>query len=72
MFTDFSIREYFDTALKLKIDRDINTSINLKRVWLDLFPTIKRRKNKVVVAKSNTTYIYKEVMTVFKGIRSPH
>ncbi len=35
--TDCSIREYFDEELQLKIDRDINAAINVKRVWLDKF-----------------------------------
>ncbi|WP_363267764.1 hypothetical protein [Okeania sp. SIO2B3] len=50
VFTNCSLREYFDEELQLKIDRDINAAINLKRVGLDLFPTINRRKNKVVIA----------------------
>lgn len=37
VFIDCSIREYFNEELKLKIDRDINATINLKRVGLDLF-----------------------------------
>ncbi|WP_307785965.1 transposase [Okeania sp. KiyG1] len=37
VFTDCSIREYFDEELQFKIDRDINAAINLKRVELDLF-----------------------------------
>ena len=49
------IREYFDEELQRKIDRQIDTSINSKLVELDVFPTIKRRQNKVVIAKSNTT-----------------
>ncbi|WP_293150934.1 zinc ribbon domain-containing protein [Okeania sp. SIO2C9] len=67
VFTDCSIREYFDEKLQLKIDRDINTAINLKGVVLDLLPTINRRKNKVVIIKSKTPSISKEVLTVFKS-----
>ncbi len=36
VFTDCSIREYFDEELQLKIDMHINAAINLKRVGLDL------------------------------------
>lgn len=44
VFTDTSIREYWDEELNLLIDRDINAGINIKRRGLDLYPTIKRRK----------------------------
>ncbi|MEM1169078.1 MAG: transposase [Cyanobacteria bacterium P01_H01_bin.35] len=71
VFTDCNIREYFDEELQLKIDRDINAAINLKRVGLDLFPTINRRQNKVVIAKSKTASVSKEVLTVFKRHQKP-
>ncbi|MGK7918989.1 MAG: hypothetical protein AB4080_03130 [Trichodesmium sp.] len=64
VFTDCSIREYFDEELQLKINRDINAAINVKRVGLDLFPTINRRQNKVVIAQSKTAS--QEVLRVFK------
>ena len=65
VFTDCSIREYFDEELHLKIDRDIKAAINVKRVRLDKFWTINRRKNKVVIGKSKTTSVSKEVLSVF-------
>ena len=40
VFTDCSIREYWDEELNLLIDRDINSSLNIKRVGLDVFPTL--------------------------------
>ena len=46
IFTDCGIREYWDKHELLTVDRDINASINLKRVGLGLFPTIKRCKGK--------------------------
>jgi len=52
VFTDTSIREYWDANLKLWVDRDINAAINLKRVGLDVFPTIKRRKGGIVIVGS--------------------
>ena len=66
VFTDCSIREYWDEELKLLIDRDINAGINVKRVGLDLFPTIKRLKgNRVVQASTSTTNsTLKEVLLV--------
>ncbi len=66
VFTDCSIREYWDEELNLLIDRDINAGINLKRVGLDLFPTIKRRKGNPVVKTSTTNSTLKEVLLVHK------
>jgi putative transposase len=37
IFTDRSIRKYWDEKLKIWVDRDINAAINLKRVGLDVF-----------------------------------
>jgi putative transposase len=42
VFTDRSIRKHWDKELKIWVDRDINAAINLKRVGLDVFPTIVR------------------------------
>jgi len=66
VFTDCSIRKYWDEELKIWVDRDINSSINLKRVGLDVFPTIKRRKGNPVVVCSTTNSTLKEVLTVLK------
>nr|WP_233219837.1 transposase [Pleurocapsa sp. CCALA 161] len=65
VFTDTSIREYWDEELSLLIDRDISASINVKRVGLDLFPTIKRRKGNPVVVASATNSTLKEVLTAY-------
>jgi putative transposase len=37
VFTDTDIREYWDETEMLKVDRDINASINLKRLGLGIF-----------------------------------
>ena len=66
VFTDCSIREYWDEELQLNIDRDISSSINIKRVGLGLFPTIKRRKGNPVVIKSTTKSTLKEVLLVHR------
>jgi len=50
--------------LKIWIDRDINAAVNLKRVGLDVFPTIKRRRGNPVVVSSTTNSTVKEVLTV--------
>jgi putative transposase len=63
VFTDRSIRKYWDEELKIWVDRDINAAINLKRVGLDVFPTIKRRKGNPVVVASTTNSTLKEVLT---------
>jgi putative transposase len=41
IFTDCSMRDYWDAAQLLMVDRDINAAINLKRLGLDIFPSIK-------------------------------
>ncbi|MEM9274555.1 MAG: transposase [Cyanobacteria bacterium P01_F01_bin.143] len=66
VFTDVSIREYWDEEFKLLIDRDISSGINIKRVGLGLFPTIKRCKGKTVVTNSCTNLISKEVLSTLK------
>lgn len=64
VFIDCSIREYWDEELNLVIDRDINASVNVKRLGLDLFPSIKRRKGNPVVINSTTNSTLKEVLLV--------
>jgi hypothetical protein len=61
IFTDCGIREYWDEELKLLINRDISASINVKRVGLDVFPTIKRRIGNPVVVASTTNSTLKQV-----------
>ncbi len=56
VFTDCSIREYWDEKEQVLVDRDINAAINLKRVGVGEFPTIKRRKGKTVIVDSTTDY----------------
>ena len=41
IFTDCSMRDYWDEQNSLMVDRDINAAINLKRLGLDIFPSIK-------------------------------
>ena len=71
VFTDCSIRDYWDEELKLMIDRDINSGINLKRVGLDVFPTIKRRKGNPVVVASTTNSTSKQVLSTLRGLEKP-
>jgi putative transposase len=62
VFTDCSIREYWDKELNLLIDRDLNASLNIKRVGLGLNPTLKRRSGNLVVVASTTNSTAKEVL----------
>jgi len=71
IFTDCSIRIYFDPEELLYVDRDINASINVKRVGLELFPTIKSRKGKVCITHTATASTSKEVLVVLRNARSP-
>ncbi|BAY25890.1 transposase [Calothrix sp. NIES-2100] len=70
IFTDRDIREYWDEFESLKVDRDVNAAINIKRVGLGLFPTIKRRKGNLVVTESTTNSTSKEVLETLKCTRS--
>ena len=71
VFTDCSIREYWDEEFKLLIDRDLSSSVNIKRVGLDLFPTIKCRKGNPVVVASATNSTLKIVLTALRGFQKP-
>ena len=71
VFTDCSIREYWDEELKLLIDRDINSGINIKRVGLDVFPTLKRRKGNPVVVASTTNSTSKQVLSILRDLEKP-
>ena len=67
------IQLLFLPSPRRKRRRDISAAINIKRVGLDEFPTIKRRKGKPVIVDSNTDLISKEVLSVFRRRRScPH
>ena len=66
VFTDCSIREYWDKEMNLLIDRDINSGVNIKRLGLDVFPSIKRRKGNPVVIQSTTNSTLEEVLLVHK------
>ncbi|BAZ25563.1 putative transposase IS605 family protein [Kalymmatonema gypsitolerans NIES-4073] len=68
VFTDCSIREYWDNIEKLLVDRDINAAINIKRLGLDVFPSIKRRKGGIVIVGSITDATSKEVLHTLRGV----
>jgi putative transposase len=66
VFTDCSIREYWDDIEKLLVDRDINAAINIKKVGLSAFPTIKRPKGSAVIASSTTDATSKEILHILR------
>jgi len=68
IFTDCSIRDYWDDQENLCVDRDINAAINIKRVGLDMFPTIKRRKGSIVIELSVTDNTSKEAIHILRNI----
>jgi putative transposase len=71
IFTDTSTREYWDEEFQLLIDRDISAGINVKRVGLGLFPTLIRRKGKIVMGSSVTNSTLKEVLAALRGFQKP-
>ena len=71
IFTDCSIREYWDSEYNLLVDRDIAAGINVKRRGLDVFPRIKRRKGNPVVIDSTTNSTLKEVLSTLRGLEKP-
>ena len=71
VFTDCSIREYWDRELNLLVDRDISAGINILRVGLDVFPTIKRRRGTRVVILSTTNSTSKQVLSILRGLEKP-
>ena len=72
VFTDVGIREYWDEEYNLLIDRDISSGINIKRVGLDVFPTLKRRRGKTpAVVQSATSSTSKQVLSILRGLEKP-
>nr|WP_246275719.1 transposase [Brasilonema bromeliae] len=71
VFTDCDTRFYWDAELSLNVDRDINAGINIKRVGLGLFPTLKRRKGNLVVGDSTTNSTLKEVLETLRACQKP-
>jgi putative transposase len=66
VFTDCSIRGYWDEAESLMVDRDINAAINLKRLGLDIFPSIKRRSGKPIIVGTMDKSTTKEILHILQ------
>ena len=73
IFTDCSIREYWDEQNSLMVDRDINASVNLKRLGLGIFPSIKRRSGKLDIVGTMDDSTTKEILhTLHRAVGSLH
>lgn len=64
VFTDTDIREYWDEKLLLLVDRDVNAAINLLRLGLGIFPSIKRRRGKIVIDGNIDESTLKQIMSI--------
>jgi putative transposase len=64
VFTSLDIREYWDESESLMVDRDVCSAINLKRLGLGIFPSIKRRSGKIVIVGSMTDSTTKEILHI--------
>lgn len=62
IFTDCGIRDYWDEQNSLMVDRDINAAINLKRLGLDIFPSIKRRSGNLSIVGTIDDSTTKEIL----------
>ena len=69
IFTDTSIREYWDEIEQLLVDRDINAAVNIKRVGLGLFLTINSRTGKIKVSHTYSTRM--EVLRSLRRFEKP-
>ncbi|MBD2364879.1 transposase [Anabaena minutissima FACHB-250] len=73
IFTDCGIREYWDEAQSLMVDRDINAAVNLKRLGLGIFPSIKRRSGKINIVGTMDDSTTKEILhTLHRAVGSLH
>jgi putative transposase len=66
IFTDCSMRGYWDEQESLMVDRDVNAAINLKRLGLDIFPSIKRRSGKPVIVRTMDKSTTKEILHILQ------
>ncbi|MGL5066095.1 MAG: RNA-guided endonuclease InsQ/TnpB family protein [Microcoleus sp.] len=72
IFTDCGIRDYWDEQNSLMVDRDINAAINLKRLGLDIFPSIKRRSGNLSIVGTMDDSTTKEILnTLYRASGSP-
>lgn len=73
VFNNLDTRDYWDETESLKVDRDINASINLKRLGLGIMPSIKRRSGKIVIVGTMSESTTKEILYILnRTARSLH
>ncbi|MEK0178299.1 hypothetical protein [Microcoleus anatoxicus] len=64
------MRDYWDEQNSLMVDRDINAAIDLKRLGLDIFPSIKRPSGNLSIVgtmdKSTTNEILYTLVEGYK------
>ncbi|WP_293206718.1 MULTISPECIES: hypothetical protein [unclassified Microcoleus] len=66
------MRSYWDEQHSLMVDRDINASINLKKLGLDIFPKIKRRSGNLSVVGTIDDSTAKEILdTLHRAAKMP-
>ena len=68
IFTDCNMREYWDEQNSLMVDRDVNAAINLKRLGLGIFPSIKRRSGNLVIVGTMSDSTTKEILNTLIGL----
>jgi putative transposase len=66
IFADCGIRDYWDEQHSLMVDRDINAAVNLKRLGLGIFPSIKRRSGKLAIVGTMDESTTKEILHILK------
>ena len=72
IFTDCGIREYWDEQHSLMVDRDTNAAINLKRLGLDIFPSIKSRGGNLSLVGTMDDSTTKEILyTLHRATKKP-
>ena len=72
VFADCGMRNYWDEQHSLMIDRDINAAINLKKLGLDIFPSIKRRGGNLSVVGTIDNSTAKEILhTLHRAAKKP-
>ncbi len=52
-----------------KLNRDINAAVNIKRVGLGVFPTIKSRRGKLIIESSNSMSTLQEIREFTRSLR---
>ena len=48
----------------LRVDRDVNAAINLKRLGVGIFPRIKRRSGKLIITGTMPESTTKEILHI--------